>query len=446
MMNSNGRTVLNPPNPEPKTATPSNPPPPAPRPGKDPAQPARRKRHWPWILLTIVLLAGIIYLVERRKTSAPAAPSKRAVPPVPIDTATAHKGDMGIYVNALGTVTPIYTVAVRTRVDGQLMAVNYVEGQIVKEGDSLADIDPRPYQAQLTQAEGQLARDKALLENAKVDLERYQIAYKSNAIPKQQLDTQVAAVDQYNGTVTYDQGLVDTAKLNLVYAHVVAPITGRIGLRQVDPGNIVHATDTNPLAVITQLQPITVIFNVSEDYLPEIQKQIMGGKDLEIDAYDRTAEKLLAKGKLLTLDNQIDISTGTIRLKGVFNNEDFMLFPNQFVNVRLLVSTQHDTTLVPTAAVQRDSQGSFVYLVQTNTVTMQPVTAGASDGNFTAVEGIEPGVVIAADNFNRLQEGAKITLNKFGPGAGQHPGGSGNAHKSHSGATNQAAAGDGGGE
>jgi multidrug efflux system membrane fusion protein len=308
-------------------------------------------------------------------------------------------------------VTPVYTVQVKSRVDGQLMSVNYVEGQMVHAGDSLAEIDPRPYQAQLTQAEGQLARDQALLENAHVDLERYQIAYRSNAIPEQQLATQVATVHQYEGTVKLDQGQVDTAKLQIIYSHITAPISGRVGLRLVDPGNIVHATDTNPLAVITQLQPMTVIFGVAEDYLPEIQKQLSQGQKLVVEAWDREQTNKLTTGTVLTLDNQVGLTTGTVLFKAIFSNEDNSLFPNQFVSARLLVRTEHGATLVPTAAIQHNAQGAFVYVVQTNqTVAMRTVSVGTTDGNVTAVEGLDPGEIIAADNFNRLQEGMKVTI------------------------------------
>jgi len=330
-----------------------------------------------------------------------------------VSTATARKGDIRKYVERIATVIPVYTVQVKSRVDGQLMSVNYVEGQMVHAGDSLVEIDPRPYQAQLTQAEGQLARDQALLENAHVDLERYQTAYRSNAIPEQQLATQVATVHQYEGTVKLDQGQVDTAKLQIVYSHITAPISGRVGLRLVDPGNIVHATDTNPLAVITQLQPITVTFSPEEDALPEIQKQLSQGQKLVVEAYDRAIQEKLATGTLLAMDNQIDPTTGTLKLRALFPNEDNSLVPSQFVNVKLLVRTEHGATLVPTAAIQHNAQGAFVYVVQTNqTVAMRPVTVGLTDpdANVTAVEGLEPGEIIAADNFNRLQEGIKVTV------------------------------------
>jgi multidrug efflux system membrane fusion protein len=362
-------------------------------------------------LFMLAALATLLFLLFRRQAPVRAGRVNSSVGPPPVQAATvaARKSDIGIYVNALGTVTPLNTVQVRSRVDGELMRVNYVEGQMVKAGDSLVQIDPRPYQAQLTQAEGQLARDKALLENARVDLDRYQVAYAKNAIPKQQLDTQVATVHQYEGTVKLDEGQVENAKLQIVYSDITAPISGRVGLRLVDAGNIVHATDMNALAVITQLQPITVIFSVAEDDLPQIQKQLLGSAKLEVEALDRAQQKKIASGTLLTIDNQIDPTTGTVKLKALFPNEDNALFPNQFVNVRLLVQTEHDATLVPTTSIQRNAQGPFVYVLQTNqTVAMRPVTAGATDGNMTAVEGLEPGEIVAADNFNRLQEGAKV--------------------------------------
>ena len=278
-----------------------------------------------------------------------------------VSTATAQKGDIGIYVTALGVVTPLNTVSVNSRVQGQIMKVNYQEGQLVHAGDPLVEIDPGPYQAALTQAEGQLDRDRALLENARLDLERYQEAFASNAIPKQQLDTQVATVHQYEGTVKLDQGQLDNAKVQLAYCHITAPISGRVGLRLVDAGNIVQANSTSPLLVITQLQPITVIFNVAEDELPQIQKQLRQGKQLVVDAFDRAQQKKLATGTLETLDNQIDPTTGTVKLKAVFSNDDESLFPNQFVNARLLVDTLHDATLVSNTAIQRNAESAFVY-------------------------------------------------------------------------------------
>ena len=318
---------------------------------------------------------------------------------------------MGIYVNALGVVTPRNTVSVKSRVDGQLVKVNYQEGQMVRAGDPLVEIDTAPFQAALVQAEGQFARDSALLDNARLDLDRYKEAVAKNAIPKQQLDTQFATVHQYEGTVKLDQGQVDNAKVQLAYCHIAAPISGRVGLRLVDPGNIVHATDTSPLLVLTELQPITVIFNVAEDYLPQIQQQLRTGKTLAVDAFDRAQAKKLATGTLQTLDNQIDTTTGTLKLKAVFPNEDESLFPNQFVNARLLVDTLHNATLVPNTVIQRNAESAFVYLLKPDqTVAMQTITVGTTDGNASAVGGIVPGAVVAADNFNRLTDGAKVTV------------------------------------
>ncbi len=328
-----------------------------------------------------------------------------------VTTVTARQGDIGTYVNALGVVTPVYTVSVKSRVDGQLVSVKYQEGQMVRAGDPLVDIDPAPFEAALEQAEGQLARDSALLENARLDLERYREAYAKNAVPKQQLDTQGATVRQYEGAVKLDQGQVDNAKVQLGYCHITAPIEGRVGLRLVDPGNIVHASDASPLVVITQLRPITVIFSVAEDYLPQIQKQVREGHVLAVDAFDRAQARKLASGTLATLDNQIDTTTGTIKLKAVFTNEDDLLFPNQFVNARLLVDTLRNVTLVPNTVIQRSAESAFVYLLKPDqTVAVQDVSVGTTDGNTSAVEGIPPDTLVAADNFNRLTEGAKVTV------------------------------------
>jgi len=383
-----------------------------------------KNQRWIWIAALCAIVVATAFFLHSR-TGEGAAGQKRSFSPPPpvVGIAEAKKGDIAAYTNAIGYVTPLNTVMVKSRVDGQLMSVNYVEGQMVHAGDSLAEIDPRPYQAQLTQMEGQLARDKALLENAHVDLERYKIAYEKNAVPKQQLDTQLATVHQYEGTVQLDQGQVDNAKLQVAYSHITAPISGRVGLRLVDAGNIVHATDTNPLAVITQLQPITVVFNVAEDALPGIQQQLSQGRTLTVDAYDRDQQRKLATGNLLTMDNQIDSSTGTVKLKALFPNEDNALFPNQFVNAKLLVNTVRGATLVPAVAVQHNGEGAFVYLVQTNPtpaiVIMRTVTVGVTDGEMAVVHGVEPDEIIAADNFNRLQDGMKVEVRKLGAASGQ---------------------------
>src|SRR5271165_7538963 len=324
--------------------------------------PTSGSRWWIWLILAVLVLGGLA--LWQRRGAAPQAktsgdPSAR---PVTVSTAVAHQGDIGIYQNALGTVTPVYTVTVTSRVQGEITQVYYHEGQMVQKGDPLVEIDPRPYQASLTQVEGQLAHDTAVLAEAKIDLERYQQAFTRNAIAKQQLDDQQQVVLQDEGTVKNDQGQLANAKVNLVYTHITSPIDGRVGLRLVDPGNIVQANSATPLVVVTQLQPITVIFSVAEDYLPQIQQQLRQGHTMAVTALDRTQEKDIATGSLLTIDNQIDTATGTLKLKAIFPNRDSSLFPNQFVNARLLVETQHNATVVPAAAIQRNAQGSFVYV------------------------------------------------------------------------------------
>ena len=304
---------------------------------------------------------------------------------------------------------------------------------MVHLGDPLLDIDPGPNQAALTEAKGQLARDSALLDDAKLDLERYQEAFASNAIPKQQLDTQVATVHQDEGTVELDQGQLDNAKVQLAYCHITAPISGRVGLRLVDAGNIVQAGSSN-LVVITELQPISVIFNVAEDDLPQIQAQLRAGNTLPVDAFDRAQTKKLATGTLETLDNQIDPTTGTVKFRAIFTNDDESLFPNQFVNARLLVNTLEGVTLLPNTAIQRNADSAFVYLLQSDqtnqTVTMQTITVGTTDGNVSAVQGIDPGTVVVADNFNKLTDGAKVTVRPTAGATGKSGGNGGGPQKS----------------
>jgi multidrug efflux system membrane fusion protein len=390
-------------------------------PGQLPSDSPPRTKHrtWLWILAIVLLGGGVFfYLRQSKQRAAASTPPDASARAVQIAVATARKGDLGVYINALGTVTPVYTDTITSRVQGEIVDVYYREGQLVHKGDPLLDIDPRPYQAALTQVEGQLAHDQALLNEARIDLGRYQSAYSQNAIAKQQVDDQEQTVFQYEGTVKNDQGQVDNAKLNIVYCHITSPIEGRVGLRLVDPGNIVQANSATALVVVTQLQPITVIFSVAEDYLPQIQQQLRKGQRMPVDALDREQQKKLASGTLLTLDNQIDTTTGTLKLKAQFPNQDGALFANQFVNARLLVDTTHDAILVPTAAIQRNAQGSFVYVIKTDqTASIRNITVGTTDGDSAAVTGLQQGETIAVKGFEKLQDGVKVAVQGAGGGA-----------------------------
>jgi membrane fusion protein, multidrug efflux system len=383
---------------------------------------------WIWLIIAVLLLGGIWYVYRQHEAAQAAAKAKANARTfsVPITTATAKSGPIGVYINALGTVTPVYTVTVTSRVDGQIMNVNYKEGQMVQKGDLLVEIDSRPYEAVLKQAEGTLAHDEALLNEARIDLNRYQEAFNRNAIAKQQLDDQNQTVLQYEGSVKTDQGNVDSAKVNLIYTKITAPITGRVGLRLVDPGNIVQASGSTALVVITQLQPITVIFSIAEDYLPQVQKQLRtGNHTMSVEALDRDQTQKLAMGSLLTLDNQIDTTTGTLKLKAIFQNGDLALFPNQFVNARLLVDTQQDATLIPVAAIQRNAKGAFVYVIKPDsTASLQNITVGTTDGSTSAVQGISSGAVVATTGFDKLQDNAKVTVRNNPPNGQGGQGGS----------------------
>ena len=356
--------------------------------------------------------AVIWWGVGARRGAALAAKAKKGGASVPVATAAARKADMPVYLDGLGSVAAFYTVTVHSRVDGQLMSVAAREGQTVKEGDLLAQIDPRPFQAQLDQAQGQLARDQALLTNAKLDLARYSGLIAQDAIPKQQLDTQAATVGQYEGTVKNDQALVEAANLQLTYSRITSPISGRIGLRQVDPGNIVHANDANGILVITQLHPIAVVFTLPEDNLPAVMRRVTSGAKLPVAAYNRDKSSKLADGFLQTVDNQIDPGTGTSKLKAVFDNKENSLFPNQFVNVRLLLETKKDQVVVPSVAVQRGSAGSFVYAVKADgTVEARPVTVGVVENGDSAIDaGLAEGETVVVDGADNLQPGAKVAV------------------------------------
>ncbi len=329
---------------------------------------------------------------------------------IPVVVATAQKGDLPVVFNGLGSVTAFNTVAVRSRVDGQLVSVAFQEGQFVHEGDLVAQIDPRPFQVQLEQAQGQLAKDTAQRKDAEVNLERFKLLFKEGVIPQQQLDTQAALVGQVDGSITADQSAIDSAKLQLTYSRITAPISGRVGLRLVDAGNIVHATDPNGLVVITQLQPIAVIFSLPQDQLPVVNSKLHAGLHLPVEAFDRDNTDKVASGKLLTIDNQIDPTTGTYKLKAVFDNTDNVLFPNQFVNVHLLVDTARNLTVVPTVAIQRGPQGTYVYAVEAgNKVKIRPVTVGQDAGNSVGVSaGLNPGDVVVVDGQDKLQDGSAV--------------------------------------
>lgn len=394
--------------------------------------------YWKWLLIVAVVAAVIGYvLYTRQPESAPPAQGKKgrdaASRVMPVVAQPAVKKDINVYLSGLGTVTPLKTVTVRSRVDGQLMRVLFREGQLVREGEMLAEIDPRPYQAALTQAEGQMERDQALLANARIDLERYRTLLAQDSIAKQLVDTQEALVRQYLGTVAINSGVVANARLQLAYSRVAAPIAGRLGLRQVDVGNVVRSSDTNGLVVITQLQPITVIYTIAQDSLPVVMKRMQTGERVIVNAFDRDQKVKLATGVLLTVDNQIDITTGTVKLKAQFPNDDARLFPNQFVNVRMLIDTRRDVTTIPSAALQRGARGLFVYIVKEDrTVTLRDVKTGPAENDATIVElGIEPGELVVVDGMDRLREGAKVELpakdaaapGKGGDGAGKKGGG-----------------------
>lgn len=364
------------------------------------------------IIVLILLVLGILALWHRHNTLLKQN-ADAANRPLPVVLGTARSADVPVYISALGTVTPTYSVTVRTQVNGVLLRVLFQEGQMVKAGEVLAEIDPRPYQAQLAQAQGQLARDQALLANAHIDLKRYAGLYPQGGVPKQTYDTQASLVKQLEGTVQADQGQVDSAKINLAYCQITSPIDGRVGLRLVDPGNFVQTSNTNGIVVVNTIKPITVVFSISEDNIPQVIQQIDAGKKLSVKAYDRDQHRLLATGELLTLDNQIDPTTGTAKLKAQFQNNDYSLFPNQFVNIDLLVNTLQNATVVPTAAVQHGVNGDYVYVYNSakQIVNLTSVKTSVASGDDTVVtSGVMPGQQVVVEGADKLTDGARVSV------------------------------------
>ena len=379
-------------------------------------------------LVSIALLAfaGVIVYALIHKTPQGAQLTVNQMPAPNIKTVAVRQGNIGEYIEAIGTVTPLATVNLYSQVNGQVVAVHYVEGQIVHRGDPLIDIDPRPYEAQLQQYQGQLERDQALLKQAEIDLARYREARSVDAVPRQTFEDQQQTVEQYRGAVENDIGQVKYGEVQLSYCHITAPISGRIGLRLVDPGNTVFSGNSSPIAVITQLQPITIVFNVAEDDLNQVRSELTHRQDLRVEAYDRSRLVRIATGKLLTLDNQVDTSTGTIRFRAQFENADLALFPNQFVNARLLVRTLRGQLLVPTGAVQHNGVQSFVYLVHDGAVHVQPITEIATEGDDAAVEGLQPGDNVAITGFDKIEDGTRVSILNNQVSSNSAPGGPAN--------------------
>jgi membrane fusion protein, multidrug efflux system len=391
------------------------------------------RRAWVWLLVLCMLGGAAYFVFAKSEGGKPAGAQQSGGKPgmnamnrsQPVVAAAAKVGDINLYLNGLGTVVPLNTVTVRTHVDGELRAVMFREGQMIKQGDLLAQIDPRPYQVQLAQAEGTMARDQALLKNAQADLERYRTLFEQDSIAKQQLDTQASLVRQYEGALKADQAQIDSAKLQLTYSRITAPISGRLGLRQVDVGNIVHTGDANGIVVITQLQPVTVVFTLPEDNISAVMKKLHDGQKLTVEAYDRAGKTKLGSGMLLTVDNQIDPTTGTIKLKAQFANDDFSLFPNQFVNARMLLDVMRAIILIPNAAVQRGTQGTFVYVVKDDkSVAVRAVKLGPTEGETAAIEsGLSAGEIVVVDGTDKLREGAKVEVGERNAGAVPSDGG-----------------------
>src|SRR6266567_4772928 len=383
--------------------------------GDSPAPVKKRRHRWVWVV--VLLLFGLLFywvIQHQQKTSAAATGGGRRMMGgvVPVTTATVRAGEMGVYQDAIGTVTPMYTASMTSQVTGVITAVHYREGQLVQKGDPLIDIDSRQYAAQLVQAQGALERDQNFLAQAKMDYERYKQAWGKNAIPRQTMEDQEKVVLQYQGTVKNDEGLVRYDEVQTGYCHITSPITGRVGLRLVDQGNLVTANSTTTLVVVTQVQPITVIFTLPEDSLPQVLQQMRGKHQLQVEANDRTQQGHLASGKLTSIDNQIDTTTGTVKLRAEFDNRNGSLFPNQFVNTRLLIETLKDQVLIPSSAIQHNGSTEFVFLIKDGKDVMKPVKVGGSDKGETAVQNLQPGDVVANSSFEKLQNGSQVTISK----------------------------------
>jgi multidrug efflux system membrane fusion protein len=362
--------------------------------------------------LVLVVFFGIRFASQRSAAAAATRPAQR---PIPVSVALAHKGDVPVYLRGLGSITPFKTATIKTRVDGQLMSVSFAEGQVVQEGAQLAQIDPRPYQVQLEQAEGQLARDQAALRDAQINVDRYVDLFNDQILPKQTLDSQKAAADQFVGAIKADQAQIDNAKLQLTYCQITAPFTGRVGLRLVDPGNIVHAADTGGLLVLTQIQPIAAIFSLPQDDLSRVFPKFTAGTALPVEGWDRDNARKVAQGTLVSIDNQIDPTTGTYKLKASFDNKDQQLFPNQFLNVKLLIDTQKGLTVVPAAAIQKGPQGSFVFVVKGNQVQMKNVTVALTEGLDTGLSsGLDAGESVVVEGQDKIQDKSVVDVQTKG--------------------------------